>query len=76
MKGHGAKFPRKMYSGNCACLSINCEEAARSVGMAPIRCLVDEHPEFNGRLSGGDTSRYSQSILVLRQATTARWQTS
>jgi hypothetical protein len=73
MRGHGAKFSRKMEEAVAAVLTQkNLEEAARSVGIGTATLLRwQKMPEFKGALRQARRDAYSQSIARLQQATGA-----
>jgi hypothetical protein len=70
MKGHGAKFSRKMEEAVAALLTQrNVEEAARSVGIGPATLLRWlKMPEF---LAEARRAAFGQSIARLQQGTSA-----
>jgi len=73
MRGHGAKFSRKMEEAVAALLTQkNLEEAARVVGVGTAT-LVRWHklPEFQAALRRARRDAYSQSIARLQQASSA-----
>ena len=73
MRGHGAKFSRKMEEAVAAVLiQKNLEEAARSVGIGAATLLRwQKIPEFKAALRQARRDAYSQSIGRLQQATSA-----
>jgi hypothetical protein len=73
MRGHGAKFSRKMEEAVAALLTQkNLEEAARSVGIGTATLLRwQKMPEFKAALRQARRDAYSQSIARLQQATGA-----
>jgi hypothetical protein len=73
MRGHGAKFSRKMEEAVAAVLTQkNLEEAARSVGIGTATLLRwQKMPEFKAALRQARRDTYSQSIGRLQQATSA-----
>jgi hypothetical protein len=73
MRGHGAKFSRKMEEAVAAVLTQkNLEEAARSVGIGTATLLRwQKMPEFKAALRQARRDAYSQSIARLQQATGA-----
>jgi hypothetical protein len=73
MRGHGAKFSRKMEEAVAAVLiQKNLEEAARSVGIGTATLLRwQKMPEFKAALRQARRDAYSQSIGRLQQATSA-----
>ena len=73
MRGHGAKFSRKMEEAVAAVLTQkNLEEAARSVGIGTATLLRwQKMPEFKAALRQARRDAYSQSIGRLQQATSA-----
>jgi hypothetical protein len=73
MRGHGAKFSRKMEEAVAAVLTQkNLEEAARSVGIGTATLLRWQNmPEFKAALRQARRDAYSQSIARLQQATGA-----
>ena len=73
MRGHGAKFSRKMEEAVAAVLTQkNLEEAARSVGIGIATLLRwQKMPEFKAALRQARRDAYSQSIGRLQQATSA-----
>jgi len=73
MRGHGAKFSRKMEEAVAAVLiQKNLEEAARSAGIGTATLLRwQKIPEFKAALRQARRDAYSQSIGRLQQATSA-----
>jgi hypothetical protein len=73
MKGHGAKFSRKMEEAVAALLAHrNHEEAARSVGISPATLLRwQKLPEFQNAYREARRAVHGQSIARLQQATSA-----
>jgi hypothetical protein len=73
MKGHGAKFSRKMEEAVAALLSQrNHEEAAKVVGISAVTLLRwQKLPEFQAALRQARRDAYSQSIGRLQQASSA-----
>jgi hypothetical protein len=73
MKGHGAKFNRKMEEAVAALLTQrNQEEAARAVGVGTATLLRwQKVPEFQAAYRQARRDAYSQSIARLQQGTTA-----
>jgi hypothetical protein len=73
MKGHGAKFTRKMEEAVAAMLTQrNVEEAARSVGVS-IATLMrwQKEPEFQKAYREARREAFGQSIARLQQGTSA-----
>ena len=73
MRGHGAKFSRKMEEAVAALLTHrNHEEAARSVGIGTATLLRwQKQPEFQQAYRAASRAAHGQSIARLRQATSA-----
>ena len=73
MRGHGAKFSRKMEEAVAAVITQkNLEEAARSVGIGTATLLRwQKMPEFKAALRQARRDAFSQSIGRLQQATSA-----
>ncbi len=73
MKGHGAKFSRKLEEAVAAMLTQrNLEEAARAVGVGAATLLRwQKEPEFQKAFRQARRDAYSQSIARLQQGTTA-----
>ena len=73
MKGHGAKFGRKLEEAVAAMLTQrNLEEAARSIGVGTATLLRwHKEPEFQKAFREARRDAYSQSIARLQQGTTA-----
>src|ERR1039458_6925562 len=73
MKGHGAKFSRKMEEAVAALLTQrNQEEAARSVGIGTATLLRwQKLPEFQQAYRPARRAAHGQSIARLQQATSA-----
>jgi len=73
MRGHGAKFSRKMEEAVAALLTQrNLEEAARSVGIGAATLLRwQKLPEFQTAYRQARRDAYSQSIARLQQGTSA-----
>jgi hypothetical protein len=73
MKGHGAKFGRKLEEAVAAMLTQrNLEEAARSIGVGAATLLRwQKEPEFQKAFREARRHAYSQSIARLQQGTTA-----
>jgi hypothetical protein len=73
MKGHGAKFTRKMESAVVALLSSkNHEEAARSVGVSPSTLLRwQKLSEFERAFREARFKAFQQSMARLQQASGA-----
>jgi hypothetical protein len=73
MKGHGAKFSRKMEEAVAALLTQrNHEEAAKSVGIGPATLLRwQKTPEFQKAYREARHAAHGQSIARLQQATSA-----
>ncbi len=73
MKGHGAKFGRKLEEAVAAMLTQrNLEEAARSIGVGAATLLRwQKEPEFQKAFLEARRHAYSQSIARLQQGTTA-----
>lgn len=73
MRGHGAKFSRKMEDAVAAMLTQrNVEEAARSVGVS-IATLMrwQKTPEFQTAYREARRDAYRQAIARLQQGTSA-----
>jgi transposase-like protein len=73
MKGHGAKFSRKMEEAVAALLTQrNVEEAARSVGIGVATLLRwQKLPEFQAAYREARRAAFAQSIARLQQGATA-----
>ena len=73
MKGHGAKFSRKMKDAITALLTQrNLEEAARSVGIGTATLLRwQKLPEFQKAYRDACRAAFGQSMARLQQGTTA-----
>jgi transposase-like protein len=73
MRGHGAKFNRKMEDAIAALLmQRNVEEAARAVGIGPATLLRwQKLPEFQKAYLQARRAAHAQSIARLQQATSA-----
>jgi len=73
MKGHGAKFNRKMEAAVAALLTHrNYEEAARAVGIGTATLLRwQKEPEFQHAYRVARRAAHGQSIARLQQATSA-----
>jgi transposase-like protein len=73
MKGHGAKFGRKLEEAVAAMLTQrNLEEVARAVGVGTATLLRwQKLPEFQKAFREARRDAYSQSIARLQQGTTA-----
>jgi transposase-like protein len=73
MKGHGAKFSRKMEGAVAALLTQrNVEEAARAVGIGPATLLRWlKVPEFLAAYREARRAAFGQSIARLQQGTSA-----
>jgi len=73
MRGHGAKFSRKMEAAVAALLmQKNLEEAAHAVGISTATLLRwQKLPEFQKALREGRRGAYGQSIARLQQGTSA-----
>src|ERR1035437_10832061 len=73
MRGHGAKFSRKMEEAVAAMLTQrNVEEAARSVGVSTATLLRwQKEPEFQQAYRAARRAAHGQSIARLQQATSA-----
>jgi hypothetical protein len=73
MKGHGAKFSRKMEEAVAALLTQrNHEEAARAVGIGTATLLRwQKQPEFQQAYRSARRAAHAQSIARLQQATSA-----
>ncbi len=72
MKGHGAKFSRKMEDAVAALLTQRNHEAARAVGVGTATLLRwQKLPEFEKAYREARRAAYSQSIARLQQGTSA-----
>jgi len=73
MKGHGAKFSRKMEAAVAALLTQrNHEEAARAAGIGTATLLRwQKEPEFQNAYRAARRAAHGQSIARLQQATSA-----
>jgi transposase-like protein len=73
MKGHGAKFGRKLEEAVAAMLTQrNLDEVARSIGIGTATLLRwQKQPEFQKAFREARRDAYSQSIARLQQGTTA-----
>ena len=73
MKGHGAKFGRKLEEAVAAMLTQRTlEEVARSIGIGTATLLRwQKQPEFQKAFREARRDAYSQSIARLQQGTTA-----
>jgi hypothetical protein len=73
MRGHGAKFSRKMEEAVTALLTHrNHEEAARTVGIGTATLLRwQKEPEFQEAYRAARRAVHGQSIARLQQATSA-----
>ena len=73
MRGHGAKFSRKMEEAVAALLTQrNHEEAARAVGIGTATLLRwQKEPEFQKAYRAARRAAHAQSIARLQQATSA-----
>ena len=73
MKGHGAKFGRKMEAAVAALLTQrNVEEAARAVGVSvPTLMRWQKLPEFQAAYREARRAAYSQAVAKLQQGATA-----
>lgn len=73
MKGHGAKFSRKMEDAVAAMLTRqNAEEAARSVGIGSATLIRwPKMPEFHVAYREARRGAFGQSIARLQQGTSA-----
>jgi hypothetical protein len=73
MRGHGAKFSRKMEEAVAALLSQrNHEEAARAVGIGTATLLRwQKEPEFQEAFRAARRAVHGQAIARLQQATSA-----
>jgi hypothetical protein len=73
MRGHGAKFTRKMEEAVAALLTQrNHEEAARAVGIGTATLLRwQKEPEFQQAFRAARRAAHGQSIARLQQATSA-----
>jgi hypothetical protein len=73
MRGHGAKFKRKLDDAVAAMLTQrNVEEAARSVGVS-IATLMrwQKTPEFQAAYREARRAAYGQAVARLQQGTSA-----
>src|SRR3954454_2980596 len=70
MKGHGAKFGRRMEEAVAALLTQrNMEEAAKLVGISPSTLLTwMKQPEFDAAYRQAKRLAFGQSISRLQQA--------
>ncbi len=73
MRGHGAKFTRKMEEAVAALLTQrNHEEAARAVGIGTATLLRwQKEPEFQQAFRAARRAAHGQSIARLQQGTSA-----
>jgi hypothetical protein len=73
MRGHGAKFSRKMEEAIAALLTQqNLEEAAHTAGIGTATLLRwQKLPEFQAAYRVARRSAHAQSIARLQQATSA-----
>src|ERR1700687_5426394 len=73
MRGHGAKFSRKMEEAVAALLTHrNQEEAARAVGIGTATLLRwQKEPEFQQAYRAARRAVHGQSIARLQQASSA-----
>src|SRR5215467_15325172 len=73
MRGHGAKFSRKMEEAVAALLTHrNHEEAARAVGIGTATLLRwQKEPEFQAAYRAARRAAHAQSVARLQQATSA-----
>src|SRR5271154_4958391 len=73
MKGHGAKFSRKMEEAVAALLTQrNHEEAARTVGIGTATLLRwQKMPEFQTAYREARRAAFGQSVARLQQGTSA-----
>jgi hypothetical protein len=73
MRGHGAKFSRKMEEAVAALLTQkNHEEAARAVGIGTATLLRwQKEPTFDAAYRKARRAAFSQSIARLQQASGA-----
>ena len=73
MKGHGAKFSRKMEDAVAALLTQrNQEEAVRAVGIGTATLLRwQKEPEFQAAYRAARRAAHAQSVARLQQATSA-----
>ncbi len=73
MRGHGAKFSRKMEAAVAALLTQrNHEEAARAVGIGTATLLRwQKEPEFQQAFRAARRAAHGQAIARLQQATSA-----
>src|ERR1700681_904596 len=73
MRGHGAKFSRKMEAAVAALLTHrNHEEAARAVGIGTATLLRwQKEPEFQQAYGAARRAAHGQSVARLQQGTAA-----
>ena len=73
MKGHGAKFNRKMEDAVAALLTQrNQEEAARAVGIGTATLLRwQKQPEFQKAYREARRAAFGQAVARLQQGTSA-----
>jgi hypothetical protein len=73
MRGHGAKFSRKMEDAVAAMLTQrNVEEAARSVGISTATLMRwQKQPEFQQAYREARRAAHGQSIARLQHGTSA-----
>ena len=73
MKGHGAKFSRKMEEAVAALLTQrNHEEAARAIGIGTATLLRwQKEPEFQKAYREARRAAFGQSVARLQQGTSA-----
>ena len=73
MRGHGAKFSRKMDEAVSAMLSQrNVDEAARSVGISTATLMRwQKAPEFQTAYRDARRAAFGQSIARMQQASSA-----
>ena len=73
MRGHGAKFSRKMEAAVAALFTQrNHEEAARAVGIGTATLLRwQKEPEFQKAYRAARRAAHGQAIARLQQATSA-----
>lgn len=73
MKGHGAKFSRKMEQAIAALLTQrNVEEAARSAGIGSATLLRwQKLPEFQAAYREARRAAFGQAVARLQQGTSA-----
>jgi hypothetical protein len=73
MRGHGAKFSRKMEEAIAALLTQrNLEEAARTAGIGTATLIRwQKLPEFQAAYRAARRAAHGQSIARLQQATSA-----